>query len=76
MSKVPSLRMSESPIQTPPVLGRDEMEVGMRAERASCSCWLSTVARVPPCCTQKVRASNQSIEVEDNCQHLVEDAWV
>lgn len=75
VSKVPSLRISESPIQTPPVSGREEMEVGMRADRASCSCWLSTVARVPPCCTQLVSASNQSREVEDNCQHLLLETW-
>ena len=90
VSKVPSLRMSESPIQTPPVRGRDVMEVGMSAASASCSswllktenlkpktcsCWLSTVARVPPCCTHTVSASNQSSEVEESCQHLVDEIW-
>ena len=90
VSKVPSLRMSESPIQTPPVRGRDVMEVGMSAASASCSswllktenlkpktcsCWLSTVARVPPCCTHTVSASNQSSEAEESCQHLVDDIW-
>ena len=90
VSKVPSLRMSESPIQTPPVRGRDVMEVGISAASASCSsswlktenrkpktcsCWLSTVARVPPCCTHMVSASNQSSEVEESCQHLVDDIW-
>jgi len=51
------------------------MEVGISAASASCSCWLSTVARVPPCCTHMVSASNQSSEVEESCQHLVDEIW-
>ena len=33
------------------------------------------MARVPPCCTHTVSASNQSSEVEESCQHLVDEIW-
>ena len=33
------------------------------------------MARVPPCCTHIVSASNQSSEVEESCQHLVDEIW-